>query len=63
MPDEGQRACIRLAAELAGRYPDWAVEWGLAGYSAHDEHTELGPVTTQPALEALLRVETARLAS
>ena len=60
-PSAAQRACIRLAAETQRRYPDWAVTWGPGGYAASDDgHAALGPVTTQPALEALLHAETAR---
>lgn len=58
MPNAAQRACIAQAAETQHRYPDWAVTWGLAGFGAHEGHTELGPATTAPALEALLHAET-----
>lgn len=55
VPNAAQRACIRDAAELAARYPGRTVEWnGMAGFSAHDGHGTLGPVSTAPALEALL---------
>ncbi len=59
-PSAAQRACIRLAQETHGRYPAWAVTWGPGGYAASSGRTALGPVTTQPALEALLRAEMAR---
>ena len=59
-PSAAQRACIRLAQEIHARYPDWAVTWGPEGYSASDGDITLGPVTTPPALEALLHAETAR---
>ena len=54
MPNAAQRACITAAAETGRRYPGWIIRWGLEGFSAQDGPVVLGPVTTQPALEALL---------
>ena len=56
-PNPAQREFIRQAAETAGRYPPWSVEWGPAGFTARLGSVRLGPGSTQAGLEAELDAE------